>query len=183
MALSLPPLQQKRMGSGEVKKVSKKYESCQEGAQHAAPLHRKMLIAAGAAIVEAEAKIAAEGGKADRFLILFVEKIGDAAVERKAAGEIVGGGEIETGIAGIASDAEAIEIAIGADTGEIAGQVEVEAMKAGVQPEISGVHGTAKEMIAGLLDGRSGGDGFEHASVVVRIVSLEQKPVIDVGFA
>jgi hypothetical protein len=64
--------------------------------------------------------------KTNRVLILLVEEVGDAPVERKASVEVVACGDVETGVAGIAGEAEAVEVAVGADSGEIAGEIEVE---------------------------------------------------------
>src|SRR3984893_1195653 len=149
------------------------------------------LIAAVEAVVHAEAEIAPGGGKADGILVLLVEEVGDTAVEGNAAAEVVAGGEIEAGVSRIAGEAragtdvpdvEAVKIAVGADAGEVAGEVEVEAANGGVEPEITGVHGAAKKMIAGLLEGKSGRDGFEDASVVVGVVSFQDEPVIEMRF-
>src|SRR5258708_3453553 len=123
------------------------------------------------------------GVQTDRMLISIGKEVCDAALEGKATAEVVAGGEIETGVAGIVSDAQAVEVTVGADAGEIACQIKVDTPKAGAEPEVAGVHGATKKMIAGLLDSRCCADGFEDASVIVRIVSLQEKPVIQVGFA
>src|SRR5467141_354646 len=149
------------------------------------------LITAVEAVVHAEAEITAEGGKADGFLILLVEEVGDAAVERDAAAEVVAGGEIEAGVSRIAGEAragtnvpdvEAVKIAVGAHAGEIAGKVEIDTAEGGVEPEVAGAHWAAKEMIARLLEGTGSSDCFQHAGVVVGVVSFQDEPVIEMRF-
>src|SRR4029077_3801999 len=117
------------------------------GAACCAPTNKRRLFPPAEAVVHAEAEIAAEGGEADGLLISLVEEVGDASVERDAAAEVVTGGEIETGVAGIASEAEAVEVAVGADAGEVAGEIEIDTAKGGVQPEVAGVHGSTEKMI------------------------------------
>lgn len=151
----------------------------------------KASVPAAEPIIHAQAEIAPKGGKADGFLILFVEKVGYATVDRDATDEIVAGGEIETSVAGIASDAragtnvpsvDAVKIAVGANAGEVAGEVEVDAAKGAVEPKIAGVRWSPKEMIPRLLKGLSCADGFEDAGVVVGVVSFQDEPVIEVSF-
>src|SRR6266849_147566 len=135
------------------------------------PYKRNSVLAAEA-IAHAQAKVAAERGVADGVLILLVEEVGDAAVEGEAAGEVVAGREVEAGIAGIAGDAEPQEVAVGAPARKVASEIEIEAAIAGVEPEVAGVDRAAQEMIAGLLDVRRVGDGFEHTRIVERIIGF-----------
>ena len=64
------------------------------------------LVPTGETVVEAEAEIAAERGKADGVLILLVEEIRHAASEGDAARDEVAGCEIEARVAGIVRDAK-----------------------------------------------------------------------------
>src|SRR5579863_99610 len=136
MAESLPPDQQKRMGSDIFKKPSEGVEVCvlpkRAGQALASPAPterssigetrngRDILLAAAEGVADAGAHIAAKSGVAESVLIALVEEIGGAGVELYAAGELVVGGEVEAGVAGIACEAEAEEVAIGADAGEVA---------------------------------------------------------------
>src|SRR5260370_1366906 len=99
MALSLPPLQQKRMGSSDVNKISKSYKPCREGAQHVALLRRKSLVPAAKAVVHAGAHVAAESGVAQSILIMLVEEISGAGVKRNAVAHVVWGGDVEARVA------------------------------------------------------------------------------------
>src|SRR6266849_2939204 len=141
------------------------------------PYKRNSVLAAEA-IAHAQAIVAAQRGVADRVLIFLVEEVGDAAVEGEAAGEGVAGREVEAGIAGIAGDAEPQEVAVGAPARKVASEIEIEAAIAGAEPEVAGVDRAAKEMIAGLLDGRSAEDRLEHARIVEGVVGLHREPVI-----
>jgi len=80
MALSLPPLQQKRMGSCEVKKCSTSIRPFQDRAQQCCAHTKTEASSGGEAIVEAETEIAAESWEADGVLVLLVEEVGDASV-------------------------------------------------------------------------------------------------------
>jgi len=138
-------------------------------------------VPAGEAIEEAEAVITAKSGKSNGLLILFVQKIGDAAGERNAAGDEITGSEVETRVSRIPSDARAgtgvpgegaVKIAVRAHAGEIACQIKVESAKVGVQPEVAGVRWSAKPMIPRLLEGGRVGHRFDYAAVVIRVVSF-----------
>ena len=85
-----------------------------------------ILVASGELVFEADADVAAQGGDADYFLIAAVEKVGGAHVEREATRKCVAGGEIKASIAGIACEAEAEKVAVGARPAEVAGNSECE---------------------------------------------------------
>ena len=59
------------------------------------------LVLASEAIVDSYANVAAQGWETDGVLILLVQDVGGAGVERNAAAEVVAAGDIEAGIAGI----------------------------------------------------------------------------------
>src|SRR5437879_7838837 len=142
-------------------------------------------VATGETIVHAQAVIAAEGGKADGFLVLLVKKIGDAAGERNAADDEITGGEIETGVSRIAIEAragtdvpdeEAVKIAVPASPGDVSIDVEVETTICGIQPDIAGIHGPLQEMVTGVLNSVGRGGGSYQARIVIGIVAVEGKP-------
>src|SRR5579864_2233491 len=135
MALSLPPLQQKRMGSNSD-------ITCRS-------------VPAGEAIVEAEAVVAAKSGKADSLLVLLVEEIGHAAIEGNAPREEAAGRDVETRVAGIPVKAQPVKVAIRPRSSNVSINVEVEAAVVGVEPNVAGVHGASQEVIAGLLKPRA----------------------------
>ena len=156
MALSLPPLQQKRMGSDFVKKNSLSRRSCQVGAPAAAGAPtQKRLVSASEAIFEAEAVVTTQGGKADGVLVLLVKKIGDATRERNTASDEITGGDVEARVARVAREAQTVEVAVPARAGEVSIDVEVEAAISGIKPHVAGVHGPPQEMIARLSGGGS----------------------------
>src|SRR5258708_16544035 len=132
MALSLPPLQQKRMGWREVNKMYKSYKAWREGAQHVAPLRRKSSVPTAETEVHAGAHVAAESGVAQSILIMLVEEISGAGVKRNAVANVVVGGDVEAGVAGIAGEAESEKIRVGANAGEIAAYCYAEAAVGGV---------------------------------------------------
>src|SRR6266446_3445967 len=141
------------------------------------------LVPTGETVVEAEAEIAGERGKADGVLILLVEEVGHAASEGDAARDEVGGCEIEARVAGIVRDAETEKIAVGADAGKVAGEIQIPAAIAGVDDEASGVDRAAKEMIARKLDGIEGVRGFQDTRIVIRIVAVDAEPAAEAEFA
>ncbi len=140
------------------------------------------LVPAGEAIAEAEAGIATERRITDGFLILLVEKIGDAAVEREAARKIITGGEVEARVTRIAGDAEAKEIAVGATAAEVAGDIEIEAAIVGVEPDVAGIHRAAQEMVSRGFRSIKGIGRDKDAAVVVGIVARQAKPMEEVHF-
>src|SRR5438034_3326550 len=133
MALSLPPLQQKSIGSGVDIKCSKNVCSCRDGAQRpltpletsAAPLQQRSLVPAIELVSHAGAHIASERGKADGVLILLVEKVGSAGVEREATAHVIARRQIESRVAWVFKLGGAGEIAVGAASGEIARETPV----------------------------------------------------------
>ncbi len=87
--------------------------------------------------MEAKAKIAAEGGKADGVLILLVEEVGDAASEGDASAEIVAGGEIEARVAGVFKLGRIDEIAVGTASSKVAGEIPIHSSPAHIDVERS----------------------------------------------
>src|SRR6266436_265709 len=114
------------------------------------------LVPAGETVVDAEAEIAAERGKADGVLILFVEEVRHAASEGDIAPDEVAGCEIETRVAGIVRDAQTEKITVGADASEVPGEIQIPSAIGSVQDEASGIDRAAKKMISGKLDGIEG---------------------------
>src|SRR6266850_7728576 len=141
------------------------------------------LVPTGKTVVEAETKIAAERGKADGVLILLVEEVGHAAREGDAARDEVAGCKIEARIAEVVRDAETEKIAVGADAGKVAGEIQIPAAIAGVEDEAAGVNRTAKKMIARKLDEIEGVRRFQDARIVVRIVAVDAEPAVEAEFA
>src|SRR5258708_51696 len=182
MALSLPPLQQKRMGSSDVNKISKSYKPCREGAQHVALLRRKSLVPAAKAVVHAGAHVAAESGVAQSILIMLVEEISGAGVKRNAVANVVVGGDVEAGVAGIAGEAESEKIRVGANAGEIAAYCYAEAAIGGVQSERAGIDGTPGQVVSGKLRKIESVGGGEDAAVVIGVVSRQVQPAPKSGF-
>ncbi len=114
---------------------------------------------------------------------MLVEKIGDAAGERNAASDEIAGSDIEARVARIMSQAEAEEIAIGANAAEIAGEIQVPLAIGSIEDEVSRVDGTAKKMIAGHLNGIEGVGGFQDARVVMGVVAIKAEPSAKAQFA
>ncbi len=98
---------------------------------------------------------------------MLVEEIGDAASEGDAAGDEIAGSDIEARVAGIVSQVEAKKIAVGADAGEVTGEIQIPMAIGGVEDKAARVDGTAKKMIARHLHGIEGVGGFEDARIVV----------------
>ena len=71
-------------------------------------------------VAHSRAHIAAKRGVTESVLILLVEEICGAGVKRYAVAYAVAAGQIEARIAGISFEAEAKEIAVGADASKIA---------------------------------------------------------------
>src|SRR4029077_6523136 len=190
MALSLPPDQQKRMGSDMVMHAIQQIV-CERLAQHAALQRRNgdehrakvgrssaapiqgrrrtlPLVFTGEAVIHADADVAAERGVTDGVLVLLVEEVGGAGVERDATAYGVAASNVEAGVAGIARQAEEEKIAVGAHTAEIAGEGERESAKRGAQSERAGIRRPADQVIAGNFRRieRIGRD--ENAAVVIR---------------
>src|SRR6266403_2167420 len=141
------------------------------------------LVPTGEMVVEAETKIAAERGKADGVLILLVEEVGHAAREGDAARDEVASCEIEARVAGIVRDAETEKIAVGADAGKVAGEIQIPAAIAGVDDEAARVDRAAKKMIAWKLDGIEGVRRFQDARIVMRIIAVGAEPAAEAKFA
>src|SRR5713226_2625274 len=142
-----------------------------------APLQGMNSVTASEAIVEAETEIAAQRGEADGVLILFVEKVGDAAGERNTAGDKIAGGDIESRVARVFKLRWIDEIAIGTASREVAGEIPIHSAPADVDVERSRVQRTAEERIAGLesrIGERIG--RLKDARVVVRVVAADGEP-------
>ncbi len=75
--------------------------------------------------MEAKAEIAPQGGKADGVLILLVEEVGDVAGQGDASPKVVTSGEIEARVARVFKLGWSGEIAIGAASGEVSGEIRV----------------------------------------------------------
>ena len=114
---------------------------------------------------------------------MLVKKIGDAAGEGNAASDEIRSGDVEARIARIVSQAEAEEIAIGANAGEIAGEIQVPLAIGSIEDEASRVDGTAKKMISGHLNGIEGVGGFQDARVVMGVVAIKAEPTAKAQFA
>src|SRR5260370_3608587 len=147
------------------------------------PYREASSVAADETVVEAEAEIAAKRGETDGVLVLLVEEISDAASEGHAAGNEIAGGEIEPRVAGIVSQAEAQEIAVGADAGEVASEIQIPMAIGGVEDEAARVDGTAKKMVAGHLNGIEGVGGLRDARVAMRAVPVDADPAAEAQFA
>src|SRR5882724_3539024 len=141
------------------------------------------LVPTGETVVEAEAEIAAERGKADGVLIMLVEEIRHAAREGDAARDEVAGCEIEARVAGIVGDGQAEKITVGADAGKVGGEIQIPAAIARVDDEAAGVDRAAKKMIAGKLDGIEGVRRFQDARIVMRIIAVDAEPAAEAKFA
>src|SRR5260370_42279875 len=89
MALSLPPLQQKRMGSGIGKKCSTSIRPCRDRAQHPAPLQERSLVLAAEPVFHANTHVTSDHGKADRILLLLVEKVSSTGGNRDAYAPVI----------------------------------------------------------------------------------------------
>src|SRR5260370_27431821 len=94
-------------------------------------------VKASEAIVEAEPETAAQRREADGVLILFVEKIGDASGEGNAAGDKIAGGDIESRVARVFKLGWIDEIAIGAASSEVAGEIPIHSATAHIDVERS----------------------------------------------
>src|SRR5215831_16802882 len=100
MALSLPPLQQKRIGS------------------------RMFSALSGKAIFHANAHFPPQCRISQCVLVLLVEKILHADVSTEAFSKIVRRGQIETRVAGISGESKEEKIRIGSFASEISGECE-----------------------------------------------------------
>ena len=105
-------------------------------------VNNRWLVVSVEGVAHSGAHIAAERGIAECVLILFVEKICGACVERDAVAYAVTAGQIEAGITGIAGEtgtdtrrpeSDAQEIAIGADASKVTAKGDVEAAEGGIQ--------------------------------------------------
>ena len=142
-----------------------------------------MLILAAEAVVHANAHIAAECGIAERVLIQPIEKIGGPGIDRDAASEVVTGGEIETGVAGISCEIESDKkkVTIGAHAGKIAGKIHIEAPKRSVQRERSGIGRPADETITRNQRGIKRAWRNQDTTVVMSIIAADGKPTQGAG--
>src|SRR5580704_10492012 len=203
MALSLPPLQQKRMGSDIFQNLPRTLDlaDCrigrgkprpyrdlrlaEKGAMNCAPttVKRLWLVAAAEGVADAGLDIAAKSRVAQGILVLLVEKILRARVERHAVADVVVRGDIEERVAWIAGEAEAEKVRVGANSGEIAADRHAEAAIGGVQGERSGIHGTAGEMVSGELGGIERVGSFEYTAIVVGVVPCQVQPASNSGVA
>src|SRR5258707_1322237 len=94
-------------------------------------------VTASEVIVEAETEIAAQRREADGVLILFFEKIGDASGEGNASGDKIDGGDIESRVARVLKLGWIDEIAIGAASREVAGEIPIHSAPAHIDVERS----------------------------------------------
>jgi len=82
------------------------------------------LVPAAKAVVHNRLLHRGEGREADCVLVLLVKKIRAACVERNPAADVVAARDVEPRVARIARKAEAQEIAVRANAGEVSGQAE-----------------------------------------------------------
>src|SRR5579862_3644903 len=127
IALSFPPLQQKRSSSGT----------------------RTLLMARG--VFHTDAKFAAERGIAVHLLILLVGEIGDSGVEAEAARDVVTRREIDQRVARV--DDLPGKVVVGALAREISGEIPVHPPVACIQREIAGIDRPAEQPAADQIVG------------------------------
>src|SRR3979411_474018 len=123
MAQQAVPLQRNKRNRLEVSILG----LAEMGRSGAAPLPGKesrTLVFTGEAVVHTYADVSAEGWKADGVLVLLVEEVRGACVQRNAATDVVAAGDVKARITGIAGEAEAEEITIGSPAGKISRQPE-----------------------------------------------------------
>src|SRR5258708_14347110 len=113
---------------------------------------------------------------------MLVEEISGAGVKRNAVANVVVGGDVEAGVAGIAGEAESEKIRVGANAGEIAAYCYAEAAIGGVQSERAGIDGTPGQVVSGKLRKIESVGGGEDAAVVIGVVSRQIQPAPKSGF-
>src|SRR5712691_4513737 len=103
----------------------------------AAPPQERSLVPAAELVSHAGAHIASQRGKADGVLILLVEEVGSAGVEREATAHIKARRQVESRVAWVFKLGGAGEIAVGAASGEIARETPVHSAPSNVDDQRS----------------------------------------------
>src|SRR6266704_23942 len=148
----------------------------------AAPPQERSLVPAAELVSHAGAHIASQRGKADGVLILLVEEVGSAGVEREATAHIKARRQVESRVAWVFKLGGAGEIAVGATSGEISREIPVHSAPSNVDDQRSRMQRQAKKRIA-RFESRIGEriGGFENARVVIGIVPAKREPADGMG--
>src|SRR5882762_1438869 len=197
MALSLPPLQQKRTCCTVtppsiipadsrrldiiVRPLTRLQTRAQPAAAGRAPT-KKYLIVAAEAVVHTDPQFAAEGWIAESVLVRAVEEIGGAEISGNATSDLIGGGEIDAGVAGRVRQSQEEKIAVGALAREVPGEREADASPGSKSGKRTGMDWAARQAIARKLGEieRIGGD--LNQAVVIGVVTCKTQPACDAGF-
>ena len=128
-------------------------------------------------------RISTQCGIAECILVLFVEKVGGASCNEKAAGQVVVRGHIEARVTGVRGLRGIHEIGIRAHAGEIADEVPIHARDIQIDSEGARIHRAANQVIAGLQRGIGEGIfGLHHARVVVSVIAVDEEPLARAKF-
>src|SRR5665213_912201 len=160
MALSLPPLQQKSTSSGMCESL----------------MARR--------VFHTDAKFTPQCRKSVGLFVLFVGEVVDAPVEAESVPDIVGGCEIDEGIAGI-NNLSGI-VVIEALTGKITGNIPVHPPIVGVERNVSGVYRPAKQAAAHQIiriNIRDIGGCGQRARRIICVIRAAAQPAGDARFA
>src|SRR6267143_779895 len=141
------------------------------------------LVPTGEAVVEAEAEIAAKRGEADGVLVLLVEEIVGARIERKALDHVVMRGDVKARVTGVAGEAEAEKIGVRANAGEIAANGHAEAAIRGMQCERTGVRRPPQKAVPRNFRWVKGIRRLNHRTVVVGVIPRQIQPARKPGFS